>query len=161
VRSLRALWRDRRWLSVDLDGVLIPGNVKLLTVSELAELSEGARVAHGSAVGRPQWLSAHTDQVRQILLTVLFTESGLHRCMAIVKLLDGSRVRFTVDVPVRVFEPLRDLSQFELVSLVHDLLADIRTLPLDPDQARSQEAVERWRREGHIGPGAPPRGEPA
>lgn len=132
----------RPWPPVEsFAGATVPGDIKRLSMTQLARLMATARERSFSANGRPQWLSDRRATVSDILLTVMADESpAVYRCVVTVLTGPAEAGNFTLDVSVNDFDALPSLDRNALVRLSHTLLHAFPPVPLDPDQAQSGES---------------------
>jgi hypothetical protein len=127
--------RRQRWPRVAHSGQLTPGEVKRVSVAELASLTAAAASARWSASGRPTWLAANAERLRWAFLTVFAVESpGVFRCFVTPQTFDDSLAVFTLDVGIDRFDRLQTVTDLEAVELLHRLLAAQPVIPLDPEQ---------------------------
>jgi hypothetical protein len=123
---------------VNRGGQSTPGEVKRVSVAELASLTASAASEGWSASGRPSWLEANAEQLRWAFLTVFAIESpGVFRCFVTPEQFDGSLAVFTLDVAIKHFNRLPALSDLEAVELLHRLLTSQPVIPLDAQQRDS------------------------
>ena len=123
----------RNWPTLALYGNRARSEIKELTTSQLDHLMAMAASGPWSATGRPAWFEANREQVRRILLVSIGTEEpDGYRGLVTVILTDGTGGSFTLDLAVREFEQLPDVSHEELVTLAHLYLMTFP--PLDPEE---------------------------
>ncbi len=133
----------RHWPVVDVGNGPVRGDIKKLSVADLARLTSVARDMPWSANGRPEWLHERRSDIARVFLIVYFVESpSVYRCLAIAFTDNKSAWTFTIDVAFRDFDTLPSLLVGELVELTQSLLYGFPMLPLDPVQEEHWKTME-------------------
>jgi hypothetical protein len=144
LRILAWILGARRPSHIDIGRGPVPADIKELSILDLERLSSVAKKAPWSANGRPRWVHDSRKDVSRILLTVFGVESeSVYRCVAVVFTGARSAHSFTVDVGFDDFNSLPSLSKQALSELNHSLLYNFPMVPLDPEQEKNWEALER------------------
>lgn len=125
-----------RWPARRVRGRRIPSQVRALTVDDVRALSRKAALTPGvSAVGRPDWLAQHGDDVLQATLRVFGPDvPGVQRCFVDLVMTNGDLRYFMLDVADKDLRTYRPLTRRQVVELTHLLLERARHVPLDPAQ---------------------------
>ncbi|WP_327580898.1 hypothetical protein OHA25_33430 [Nonomuraea sp. NBC_00507] len=133
----------KKWPTIDIWQPAGRGDIKTLTVESLGALVATAQRHQWSAEGRPEWLRAHRDRLRQLFLVIFGKEdASVYRCIVAVILNDDSEHSFTLDVAADDFDALPDLGYDALVTLGHSYIARFEHVPLDPSQEAAWRSLE-------------------
>lgn len=141
------LHSKRKWPLIDLYQKGGPGNIKIVTEDDLDRLMRKSSANGWSAEGRPEWFAQHRSQLKEALLVVFGREGkSVYRCIATVVLRDGTGGRFTLDIEVKDFDGLEDLSDRATVIMAHRYLATFPSMGLDDAQAKTweQSVWKKW-----------------
>jgi hypothetical protein len=115
-------------------GRLERGTIKQASVQDILQLVEEAARNRWSGAGRPAWLRKNAGEVTDIYVTLRGPEHDHVRCYVMVMSAKGPAGNFMLDMVRSKFESLKDLTQEELVKLVHRYFKSFPSVPLDPDQ---------------------------
>jgi hypothetical protein len=119
------------------------GDIKALSVEDLARLMGMAARRNWSALGRPEWFGQERANISQLMLVVLEVEHpSVYRGIVTAILKDRSGCRFTLDVEASEFRRLPDIDLKLLVTLAHRYLGGFPLLKLDRDQEETWGPLE-------------------
>ena len=127
--------RPKKWpIVINRIGVPMQGVIKSVSVQDVLRLIAEAKRHHWTAAGRPEWLREHSNDLQDLLVTILSKERDYIRCSVVAILQDGSGGHFSLDISSTEFDTLPDLDQETLVSFAHNYFHSFSSIPLDPGQ---------------------------
>jgi len=104
---------------------------RVLNVAHLQLLSERAKQAKFSAVGRTNWVRRQEPNIESVLIHVFGTEGpGVYRCIATLIMVRKEVRYFTLDVSHADFIDLPVLTRSHLADIGGELLRAARHVPV-------------------------------